>query len=191
MEDSYIAVVFDTDEQAENALHRLWEMGSQNKLDVLGALVLRRTKDGTLQVAHQETDVGRRTILATAAGMFIAAVVGGPAVAAVELGGIGGAIAGIAADVRRAHQWEQASNEAALNVPDGHAALVAQISERWVDDLDNVMRSLGGTVYRRPTSAVNADTTDSSYFSDLLLPYDYQPRFTQRDAAARTEPDRA
>ena len=178
VENSYIAVVFDTDDQAEKALHRLWAMGSDNKLDVRGALVLRRRTDGTVEVAHQETDVGRRTLIATAAGMLIAAVVGGPVVATVELGGIGGAIAGIAADVRRRHEWEQASHEASLSVPDGHAALVAEISERWVDDLDGAMRALGGTVYRRPAADVRGDTRDSSYFSDMLLPYDYQPRFT-------------
>ena len=178
---SYIAVVFDSDKQAEAALHRLWEMGSENKVTVRGAVLLRRRKDGTLELAHNETDVGRRTVLTTAAGMLIAALAGGPGVAAVELGALGGAVVGMAADVRRRHEWEQASNEASLSMADGQSALVAEIDERWANDLDLQMRSLGGTVYRRPSSAVHGDTTDSSYFDDLMLPYDYQPRFTKDD----------
>src|SRR5450631_2809747 len=55
MADNYIAVVFDDDKEASDALHELWRLDGTGDITVHGAAVLHRDKFGYVQVATKQT----------------------------------------------------------------------------------------------------------------------------------------
>jgi len=180
---NYIAVVFDNSSKAYEALHDLWQLDHADEVTVHGAAVVHRDKLGMFQVDTKET----HPALATAVGVGIGDLLGalaGPAGAAVGAGGgaaIGaaaGGTAGLVADAGRADTHYEAARETGFVLGDGQSAVIADVSEDWTAPIDDKMRSLGGTVYRRAKSVVEDDVWyDDGYYpyDSYLYPYEYIP----------------
>ena len=180
---NYIAVVFNNSSKAYEALHALWELDHDGEITVHGTAVVHRDNLGQFQVDTKET----HPALATAVGVGVGALLGalaGPAGAAVgAAGGAGigaatGGVTGLVADASRADTRQQAAIETKFVLGKGQSAVIADVSEDWTAPIDDRMLSLGGTVYRRPKSAIDDDVWyDSDYYpyDYYLYPYEYVP----------------
>ena len=79
----------------------------------------------------------------------------------------GGAV-GAAADLGRADTRDQSRYETGWVLGAGQSAVIADVSEDSTFSIDERMRRLGGSVYRRAWS----DVRDDKWFDDSLYPYD-------------------
>lgn len=183
---NYVAIVFDNDNKAYEALHALWRLNDTDEVTVHGAAVVHRDRDGHIDVAVKNSDVGSRTAIGVAVGALLGALAGPIGVAAAGAGaaaaagaGIGaaaGGLAGVTGDAFKADEQEQAGLEARFVLPRGKSALIAEISEDTPGPIDALAVRFGGIIYRRPKSAINNDQWDFDY-SDYLYEYDYAPLY--------------
>lgn len=179
---NFVAVVFGTADRAYDGLHELWNLDREGSVTVHGTVVVHRDSLGRLMVDNDQTNPP----LATAIGIGVGALLGalaGPAGAAVgasggaAIGATVGAGAGIIADVRKMDIEEQAGAEAAFTILPGQHAVIADVSEDWTAPINDRMRRLSGSVYRRSRSAVSDDAwfgPDYPYYN-YLYPYEYRP----------------
>jgi uncharacterized membrane protein len=175
---NYVAVVFSETNKAYEGLHELWLLDDREDITVHGTAVVYRDPLGQFQVASKET----HPALATAIGVGVGALLGafaGPAgialgvAAGAGLGAATGGLVGALADVGRADTRSQALSEASFVLGVGQAAVIADVSESFSVYLDDRMKALGGTVYRRAKSDVRNDNT---WFADsYLYPYEFVP----------------
>ena len=181
---NFVAVVFETPTKAYDGLHEMWNLDRQGDVTVHGTAVVHRDSLGRLVVDTDQTDPP----LATAIGIGIGALLGalaGPAGAAVGAGGgaaIGAAVggtAGLVADIDRADVEAQAGFQTGFVVRPGQHAVIADVSEEWTAPIDERMRRLGGTVYRRSRGAIRDEAwfgPDYPYYQ-YLYPYEYRPAY--------------
>jgi len=172
---NYVAVVFNNESKAYEALHALWQLDSAGEVTVHGTAVVHRDDLGYFQVDTKET----HPALATAVGVGVGALLGalaGPAGAAVgaaggaAIGAATGGAAGLIADAGRADTRDEAAAETGFVLGYGQSAVIADVSEDWTSPIDTRMGDLGGVVYRRAKSAVE----DNVWYDDPgLYPYDY------------------
>lgn len=181
---SYIAVVFDTDHKAREALEKLWHLDAIAELTVHGAAMLRRDDLGHIRVGHRSTDLGMRTAAGVGVGALLGLLAGpvGVAVgiaeaaslsvlAATGVGALAGGAVGATADALTETRRENAASEAFFSLRQGQSALVAELSEPYPDVLDDAMTALGGTVYRRENNSENNTAFGENYYSGYLYPY--------------------
>jgi len=164
---NYIAVVFNNSSKAYEALHALWELDHDGEITVHGTAVVHRDNLGQFQVDTKET----HPALATAVGV-------GGAAGGAGIGAATGGVTGLVADASRADTRQQAAIETRFVLGKGQSAVIADVSEDWTAPIDDRMHSLGGTVYRRPKSAIDDDVWyDSDYYpyDYYLYPYEYVP----------------
>ena len=160
----YVAVVFNTEQAAAQALQELWRLHRDTLLTVHGAGVLARRSDGSVAVEIDDSQFPFGAGLGVVVGALLGALVG-PAGAAIgaargaAIGAASGAIGGIGVDVAGAQTNKEAVEEAKSVLPPGHYALIADVDESDPQALTDAMRSRGGVVYRRPRS----DVTDEKY----------------------------
>jgi len=181
--DNYIAAVFDSDQKAFDALHELWRLNDTGDITVHGTAVIHRDKYGYLDVATKDTYPGLRTAAGVAIGALLGALAGpigsaaGATVAAGTAAGMGAAVGGVTgatADMFKASEHEEAAREASFAIAPGQSAVVAEVSEDWVNPVDTAMGRMGGIVFRRSKDAVG----DTGFWGDYpLYPYDYRPVF--------------
>ena len=181
---SYIAVVFDTDQKAHKGLEKLWHLDAVAELTVHGAAMLRRNEMGHIRVAHRSTDLGMRT----AAGVGVGALLGllaGPIgavvglletstlsiLAATGVGALAGGAVGATANAVTETRRENAASEAFFTLKQGQSALVAEISGPYLIVWDDALKALGGTVYRRENNAENNAAFGENYYNGYLYPY--------------------
>ena len=86
---TYIAVVFSSDDKAHQALRKLWNLDEKGALTVHGAAVVRRDDTGHIRVADRDSDLGLRTAIGVGVGALLGLMAGPIGVAA----GITGAAA--------------------------------------------------------------------------------------------------
>lgn len=184
--DNYIAVVFDTDQEASDGLHSLWKLDDRGDITVHGAAVIRRDKLGFIQVATKQTNPGLRTAIGVGIGALLGALAGpigaaaGASIAVGTAAGVGaaaGGVVGLAADAVKSDEHQQAAYESGFVLGDGQSAVVAEVSEDWTAPVDTAMSRLGGVIFRRPKGDLQNDTFNYDYYADYLYPYDYDPRF--------------
>lgn len=60
---SYIAVVFSSDDKAHQALRKRWQFDQEGRLTAHGAAVPRRDESGHIRVADRDSDLGMRTAI--------------------------------------------------------------------------------------------------------------------------------
>ena len=185
--DNYIAVVFNSDQEAFSGLHALWNLDSRGDVTVHGAAVIHRDDLGYIQVATKQTDPGLRTAVGVGIGALLGALAGpigaaaGASIAAGTAAGIGaavGGVAGLTADTIKSGEHEQAAYESGFVLNRGQSAVVAEVSEDWTTPIDTEMTRLGGIVFRRPKGTVLNDSFNDDYYANYLYPYDYDPLFT-------------
>lgn len=184
--DNYVAVTFNSDSEAFDGLHALWNLDTAGEITVHGAAVIHRDHLGYIQVATKHTDPGVRTAIGVGIGALLGALAGpigaaaGAHIAAGAAAGIGaaaGGMAGLTADAVKSGEHEQAAHETGFVLAPGQSAVVAEVSEDWTTPVDTAMGRLGGTVYRRPKGTVLNDSFNDDYYADYLYPYDYDPYF--------------
>lgn len=180
---NYIAVIFENDQKAFDALHELWKLNDRAEITVYGTAVIHRDKYGFVDVATKDTQPGLRTAAGVAIGALLGALAGpigaaaGAGVAVGTAAGVGaaaGGFVGATADVVKAGEHEEFASEAGFTIAPGQSALLAEIAEDWVTPVDTTMGRLGGIVFRRSKDAVR----DNGFWGDYALyPYDYNPVF--------------
>lgn len=181
---TYIAVVFSSDDTAHQALRKLWHMDEEGELTMHGAAVVRRDDSGHIRVADRSSDLGMRPAIGVGVGALlglIAGPVGAAGAAAMSVavatgaGAVVGGIVGASADAIKETVRENAANEAFFTLRHGQSAVVAEISEHRTDALDDAMRPMGGTIYRRMNNAATNAAFGDNYYTGYLYPYYHEP----------------
>jgi len=188
--DNYVAIVFNTDEQAFQGLHALWNLDDRGDITVHGAAVIHRDAYGHVDVATKNDDPGVRTIVGTGIGALLGAlagpvgsalgIAGAASVAAGTAAGIGavaGNVMGLTADAVKAGEHEEAVYETQFAMKTGQAAVIAEVSESSNEPIDTVEQRLGGTVFRRAKGEIQDSSFFGGDYADYLYPYDYDPHF--------------
>ena len=185
---NYIAVVFSSNDKAHAGLRALWNLDAEGELTVHGAALIRRDDVGHIRVADQSSDLGLRTavgigsLLGLIAGPIgVAAGVAGAATlatgTAMGVGALAGAAVGATAVAVTADNRENAAAKSFFTLKHGQSAVVAEITEHRASILDEVMKSIGGTIYCRESSASANAAFGTRYYSDYMYPYYYKPMF--------------
>jgi uncharacterized membrane protein len=151
-----IAVTFEDDPNAYEALTTLKELDSQHQIEIRGAAVVARDETGNIV---EKDDVGaERRLVGTATGGLVGlliGILGGPF--GILIGGATGLLIGSLFDDDDADETESVLAEISKSVLVGHNALLAEVSEPSPEVIDTAMARLGGTVLRRLASDVEAE----------------------------------
>ena len=182
--DNYVAITFDSDSKASDALHALWALDDEGDITVHGAAVIRRNDLGYVQVATKETHPGLRTAVGIGVGALLGALTGPAGIAAhaaitagtaAGIGAAAGGTIGLTADAVKSGEHEEAALEAGFVLAPGQSAVLAEISESWTTPVDTLAKRLGGKVYRRPKGDVTNDSFFGPNYGYYFYPYDYAP----------------
>jgi uncharacterized membrane protein len=182
--DNYVAMVVDDDTRAYELLHALWKLDSGGDITVHGAAVIRRDKNGYVDVATKDTNPGLRTAIGVGIGALLGALAGplgaaaGAAAAAAgtgaAIGAASGGVVGLTADIVKATEQDEAGYEARFALPRGKSAVVAEVTEQWMTPIDTLAGNYGAKVFRRSKSVI----LENAYVGDYALyPYDYEPTY--------------
>jgi uncharacterized membrane protein len=159
MDENVIVVQFDEPSKAYQALSELNRVGREGKIDVKSAVLLERSKDGTVQTPEGSDDAaGFYLASGGLLGMLVGAL-GGPV--GMLLGGSIGAMGGSVGELARADDHDVALQAIGERIQPGSPALVAEVTEPAEEVIDGVMGALGGKVTRRAASDVYADVVSA------------------------------
>jgi uncharacterized membrane protein len=150
-----IAVSFEEDSNAYEALTNLKELESQGQIGIRGAAVVSRDETGTVL---EKDEVGDNSLVGTATGGIVGlliGILGGPF--GVLIGGATGLLIGSLFDGSDDDETESVLAEISKSIRVGHDALLAEVSEQSPEVIDTAMTRLGGTVLRRPAGDVEAE----------------------------------
>jgi uncharacterized membrane protein len=153
--ENVLAVNFDADSNAYEALSVLKEMDGQGQLALAGAAVVVREQDGSLVTKEQLDDT---YLEGTATGGMVGLVIGilgGPF--GVLIGGATGLLVGSLFDVEDDDDTESALSDISRSVRVDRTGLIADVNEQSPEVIDAAMTRLGGTVVRRPLEEVQAE----------------------------------
>jgi uncharacterized membrane protein len=147
-----VAVSFDNDSAAYQALSQLKNAAADGRIDLRSAAIVRRDQDGRLSIPEGgDTQVGAGWTGGSLVGMLVG-VLGGPVGMLVGWGT--GALIGGLLDIDRASHSDALLGAFSRAVPPGATSLVAEVVEPAVEVVDGEMAALGGTVVRRPAGEV-------------------------------------
>ena len=150
-----IAVTFDEDSKAYEALSKLRQAGDEGRVDVRSAVVVERQSDGVIHRQEgQDDEIGAGTAGGSLIGLLIG-VLGGPVGMLLGLGT--GMAVGAAVDLDRADETDDVLTQMSQSIKPGTTALIAEVDEPAVEVVDGEMAALGGTVTRRPADEVLAE----------------------------------
>ena len=116
--------------------------------------------------------------MARAAAFTTALTAGAAAIsvgAATGVGALAGGALGVTADALNETRRETAAEEAFLTLRHGQSAVVAEISESSILVLNEAMKALGGTIFRRTNDPSTNAAFGASYYNTYLYPYYYEP----------------
>ena len=182
VKDTYnvIAVSFEPDDNAYEALTALKGLDEQGRLRVEAAVVVARDSDGQI-IEHDRA--GSFDHIGTASGGLLGlmvGVIGGPL--GVLVGGVVGLLVGSRFDLDENDRTESVLSEIAATVRPDHTALLAEVTEQGPEVVDTAMTRLGGTVLRRPVADVEAEIAAAE-----KARYEAQREATKELARARHE----
>jgi uncharacterized membrane protein len=150
-----IAVSFDPDENAYEALTTLKTLDGQGQLGVEAAVGVVRDANGDVAIKDSvESFQYAGTASGGTIGLLIG-ILGGPL--GVLIGGTYGLMLGSLVDLDEAERSESVLSDISASVRPGHTALLAQVTEQSPEVVDAAMARLGGTVLRRPVADVEAE----------------------------------
>jgi uncharacterized membrane protein len=153
--DTVLAVTFEDDANAYQALTDLGELDAQGQINVASAAVVTRDADGQV---HVKSEVGHDSYVGTAGGGLIGlllGIIGGPL--GVLLGGSYGALVGSLFDIDDAATTDSVLGEIAKQVEPARTAVLAEVTEQSPEVVDTAMARLDGHVLRRPAYEVEAE----------------------------------
>jgi uncharacterized membrane protein len=184
---NFVAVVFSSSDKAYDGLHELWTLDGEGSVTVHGTAVVHRDWLGHMVVDTKETYPALATAVGAGVGALLGALAGpvgaaasaaaGAAAAGAGAGALLGGAAGLIADADRADVREEAGAATAFVLKSGQHAVIADVSEDWTTPINERMKKLGGTVYRRSREEIEDNAWSRSYYPyDLYLyPYEYRP----------------
>ena len=153
--ENILAITFDENQNAYEALTKLKELDDQEQVGLSGAAVVERKDDGTIDIKDEVGDVGwEGTATGGVIGLLIG-VIGGPL--GILLGGATGLLYGSLFDLADSDETESVLTDVARSVTVGQLTLLAQVSEQNPEIVDVAVEQLGGTVVRRPLDEVEAE----------------------------------
>jgi uncharacterized membrane protein len=153
--ENVIAVNFNEESQAYEAMTVLKELDGQGQIALAEAAVVIRSANGAIDT--KET-VGSPDFVGTASGGvfgLIVGVLGGPV--GVLLGGTTGLLAGSLFDLSDEDDTDSALEEISTSLRADRTALLAQVDEQTNEVVDVALNRLGGTIVRRSMTEVMAE----------------------------------
>lgn len=150
-----IAVSFEHDNSAYEALSKLKELDGQGQISLQGAAVVKRGQDGQLAIKDQVQDPH---VAGTATGGLIGLMVGilgGPF--GVLIGGATGLLVGSLFDVDDLADEGSALAAISNTIRPEQTVVLAAVSEPSDEVIDSAMERLGGEVLRRSVADVEAE----------------------------------
>jgi uncharacterized membrane protein len=153
--ENVLAVNFDEDSNAYEALSVLKEMDAQGQLALADAAVVMREDDGSVVRKDQVDDTD---LAGTSTGGIVGLVIGilgGPF--GVLIGGATGLLVGSLFDMADDGDTESALSDISRSVRVDRTGLIADADEQSPEAVDSAMTRLGGTVVRRPLEEVQAE----------------------------------
>jgi uncharacterized membrane protein len=153
--ENILAITFDENQNAYEALTKLKELDDQEQVGLSGAAVVERKDDGTIDIKDEVGDVGwEGTATGGVIGLLIG-IIGGPL--GILLGGATGLLYGSLFDLADSDETESVLSDVARLVTVGQLTLLAEVSEQNPEIVDVAVERLGGTVVRRPLDEVEAE----------------------------------
>lgn len=149
---NFIAVSFEEDSKAYEALAKLRQASRDGRVGVRSAAIVERDANGRVSVPDGADAVIGAGIAGGGLLGLMVGILGGPV--GVVLGFGAGTLAGSIFDFRRAEHTDDVLGIVAAALPAGHTALVAEADEYAVEVVDGEMFSLGGSVIRIPAAEV-------------------------------------
>lgn len=151
-----IAVSFEGDSSAYEALTNLKELASQGQIGLDGAAVVERDEsNGQVVVKDQVSgNAGQSTATGGLVGLLVG-ILAGPF--GILIGGATGLLIGSLFDADDAEDTQSVLAEISKSVRPGRAALIAEVSEQSPEAVDAAMAKLSGTVLRRPAGDVETE----------------------------------
>ncbi len=150
-----IAVTFDEQSKAYQALSTLKGLDREGRMELKSAAVVERNAAGQLRLPETADNVsGEGFAIGGLVGMLVG-ILGGPI--GVLLGvGTGGLVGGLS-DLEHADMQDQTLAQVGSHVPPGRNAVLAEVDEYADDVVDGAMTAQGGTVLRRSAADVLAE----------------------------------
>ena len=161
--DRMLVVVFDTEGKADAGRRALIHLQIVSGIGVYASAVIAKNADGTATVKSRD-DVGQ---VGPMMGVFLGSIIGllgGPA--GVAMGAGVGLLAGGAAELNNARINADFIDDVTAELLPNRFALVAEIREGSTAPLDDCMKAIGGTVFRRALSDVT-DIVDDEELSGM------------------------
>ena len=150
-----IAVTFDEESKAYEALSKLRQAEADGRVGLRGAAIVDRTPEGAIRVEESdENEIGTGTAGGSLIGVLVG-VLGGPVGMLLGLGA--GMAIGAAVDLDRADEADDVLNQMSKSIPAGTTAVIAEVDEAAVEVVDSEMSPLGGRITRRPADEVLAE----------------------------------
>jgi len=150
-----IAVTFDEQSKAYQALSTLKGLDREGRLELKSAAVVERDATGQLRIPEGADNAsGEGFAIGGLIGMLVG-ILGGPAGMLLGLGA-GGLIGGLD-DLDRADKEDQTLAQVGRHVRPGKNALLAEVDEYADDVVDAAMTAQGGAVLRRSAGDVLAE----------------------------------
>lgn len=159
-----VAVTFDEQSKAYQALSTLKRIDGEGRVTVKSAAVVERDPSGRLQIPEDADNAGGESFAEGSLIGMLVGVVGGPIGMLLGLG-TGGLIGG-ADDLDRADTQDQVLAEFGRQVPPGKNALLAEVDEVAEEVIDGEMKALGGVVLRRSAADVLAEMEAAQQAAD-------------------------
>jgi uncharacterized membrane protein len=150
-----LAVSFEDDSEAYEALTDLKQLDTQGQIDLRAAAVVVRGEDGRLQIKDQ---VAEHPIEGAATGGILGlliGILGGPF--GILIGGLIGLLAGSLFDLDHEEHTESVLSEVSRSVRVGRTTLLAEATEPSPEIIDAAMARLKGTVTRYGVGHVEAE----------------------------------
>lgn len=154
-----IAVTFNEEASAYEALSRLKDLDSRGDIDVHGAAVVARQQDGTIA---EKDEFGEDNYEGTAGGGLIGlliGVLGGPL--GVLIGGATGVLVGSLFDMDDDDETDSVLSQISNAIRVGPPGLLTDVSEPGPEAVDAVMAHLNGTVLRRSFNDVETELAEA------------------------------
>jgi uncharacterized membrane protein len=154
--DNVIAVSFEDDSKASEALTKLKHLDSQNELDVKDAAVVVREADGHIDIKDEIG--GDSGVTGSVTGGLIGllvGVLGGPF--GILIGGLAGLVVGADYDLDESDLSDSVLHDLAKALPLGRVGLLAEVGEDDPENVNVAMAAIGGTVTRHRLIDVEAE----------------------------------
>ena len=161
MDQNVVILSFAEESKTYQALSELKALAVEQRVQVINAAVVSRDATGQLHIKDGASDGGATTGPVT--GTLVGAVIGllaGPL--GVLLGSASGALIGSAVSMDKVQERMSVLDQMMQAMPNGSTSLIATVGEFANEVVNGLAEKLGGTVLRRPLSAVEAEVAAQS-----------------------------